>query len=122
MTFQNRVGLWVEECFGKEIAQDKVERNHRFLEEALELVQSLGLTAEEAHLLVHYVYNRPPGVPTQELGGVMVTLAALCYSYNGALEMTEDGQAELDRINQPHIKEKIRIKQQNKPKHSPLPE
>ena len=41
-TFQRRVVAWLMECFSMEVCLDRTERNHRFLEEALELVQSLG--------------------------------------------------------------------------------
>ncbi len=40
--FQNRVAPWMEACFGPEISADRVERNDRFIEEALELVQASG--------------------------------------------------------------------------------
>lgn len=33
--FQNYVRNWAIACFGREAADDKTERNHRFLEEAL---------------------------------------------------------------------------------------
>lgn len=116
--FQQRVQPWMMTCFGAEIAADRIERNHRFLEEALELVQSCGCTANEAHQLVDYVYGRPVGEPVQEVGGVMVTLAALCLA-NG-LDMHQAGEAELARI---WTKvEAIRAKQAAKPKHSPLPQ
>lgn len=59
-------------CFGATISRDKAERNHRFLEEALELVQACGCTESEAAQLVAYVYGRPAGDPPQEVGGVMV--------------------------------------------------
>ena len=36
--FQERVGEWMQACFTPEICADTVERNHRFLEESLELV------------------------------------------------------------------------------------
>lgn len=105
-------------CFGAMIAGDREERNHRFLEEALELVQACGCTASEAHQLVDYTYGRPTGEPPQEVGGVMVTLAALCLA-NG-LDMHAAGEAELARV---WTKvEQIRAKQAAKPKHSPLPE
>lgn len=94
--FQVRVNIWLLECFGEEIAKDKVERNHRFLEEAIELVQSLGCTRSEAHQLVDYTFDRPIGESVQETGGVMVTLAALCLA-NG-LNMDEAGEIELARI------------------------
>ncbi|MCK5020064.1 MAG: hypothetical protein KAS32_23625 [Candidatus Peribacteraceae bacterium] len=100
------------------IAGDKEERNHRFLEEALELVQSCDCTRQEAHQLVDYVYGRPVGEKTQEVGGVMVTLAALCLAQE--LNMHEAGETELNRI---WTKvEQIRAKQATKPKHSPLAE
>ena len=70
-------------CFTEEICRDRVQRNHRFLEEALELVQSLGCTASEAHQLVDYVFGRPVGEPTQELGGAIITLHALAGQQYG---------------------------------------
>jgi hypothetical protein len=99
------------------IAGDKEERSHRFLEEALELVQACGCTADEAHQLVDYVYGRPVGEKHQEVGGVMVTLAALCLAQ--ALDMHEAGETELKRV---WTKvEAIRAKQAAKPKVGPLP-
>jgi len=116
--FQQRVQPWLMACFGEMIAGDREERNHRFLEEALELVQACGCTASEAHQLVDYVYGRPLGEPHQEVGGVMVTLAALCLA-NG-LNMHADAETELARI---WTKVgAIRAKGAAKPKHSPLPE
>jgi hypothetical protein len=114
---QHRVQPWMMECFGPTISADKQERNHRFLEEALELVQACGATQSEAHELVDYVYGRPVGEPSQEVGGVMITLAALCLAND--LNMHQAGEVELARI---WTKvEQIRAKQAAKPKHSPLP-
>lgn len=117
-TFQVRVKPWMLECFGAEIAADAEERNHRFLEEALELVQACGCTRGEAHQLVDYVFSRPVGEKHQEVGGVMVTLAALCLAQS--LDMHEAGETELARI-WTKVAE-IRAKQAAKPKHSPLPQ
>jgi len=116
--FQPHVGIWMHACFGPEIAGDKVERNHRFLEEALELVQAAGCTRSEAHQLVDYVFDRPVGDLQQEAGGVMVTLAALCLAHG--ISMHVAGDVELARCNR--NVEKIRAKQAAKPRHSPLPE
>ena len=116
-TLQSRVAPWMAACFGPEISADLVERNHRFLEEALELVQACGCSEGEAHALVEYVYGRDVGEPHQEVGGVMITLAALCLA--NALDMHEAGEDELARI---WTKvEQIRAKQAAKPKNSPLP-
>ena len=115
--FQQGVAKWMEACFGPVISADCVERNHRFIEEALELVQACGCQRSEAHQLVDYVYNREMGEPTQEVGGVMVTLAALCLA-NG-FDMASAGRTELARV---WTKiETIRAKQAAKPRHSPLP-
>jgi hypothetical protein len=116
--FQGRVDPWLLTCFGESIARDRQERSHRFLEEALETVQAAGTTASEAHQLVDYVFGRPVGELPQEIGGTMVTLAALCLAHQ--VDMAEAGEAELARI---WTKvETIRAKQAAKPKHGPLPE
>jgi len=118
MSFQSEVDSWMMQCFGRAITDDTVERNHRFLEESLELVQACGCSQSEAHQLVDYVFNRPVGEVSQEVGGVMVTLAALCTAQ--CVRMDEDGKEELDRV---WTKiEQIRAKQAAKPRYSPLPE
>lgn len=120
ISFQHRVKEWAIKCFGITIATNRKERNYRFLEESLELVQSLNLTKDEAHKLVEYVFNRPKGDPRQEVGGVMTTIASLCNANDFNLELCANN--ELMRINTPTILEKIRIKQANKPNQtSPLP-
>jgi hypothetical protein len=120
ISFQKRVAPWMQECFGPVVSSDTVERNHRFLEEALELVQTCGCSRNDALQLVDYVYDRPVGEPSQEVGGIMVTLAALClaqgFDMHGACEI------ELARISEPEIVKKIRLKQATKPKGSPLPQ
>lgn len=116
-TFQFRVGRWMIACFGPVISADVHERNHRFLEESLELVQACGCTRADAHSLVDYVFNRPTGEQPQEVGGVMVTLAALCQAQDK--NMMECGEMELKRIwGKIEI---IRMKQTTKPASSPLP-
>jgi len=116
-SFQSRVAPWMAACFGDAIASDVVERCDRFVEEAIELTQSLGHSAERAHALVDYVYGRPKGGPEQEVGGVMVTLAALCLATG--CNMHAAGEAELVRI---WIKiDQIREKQAAKPAGSALP-
>lgn len=116
--FQERVNEWMQKCFGPVISADKIERNYRFLEEALELVQSYGCTKSEALQLVDYVFSRPVGDPHQEIGGVMITLAALCNADHRSFELA--GEDELDRVWSKI--EQIRAKQASKPKHSPLPQ
>ncbi|MER9182948.1 hypothetical protein [Mesorhizobium sp. M0767] len=116
--FQDRVQPFMVACLGEEIARDGIERNHRFLEESLELVQALGCTASEAHQLVDYVFGRAIGEPHQEAGGVAVTFAALCNAHgiNGAVAAENELTRCWSKI------DKIRAKQAAKPKHGPLPE
>lgn len=117
--FQARVHVWILACFNEQIAKDTGERNERFLEEALEMVQANGLPVEAARELVEYVYNRAVGEPEQEAGGVMVTFAALCQS--AGLDLVAAGEKELTRISDPMVMEKIRLKQLSKPAMSALP-
>jgi len=116
---QARVKPWLLECFGEKIAADQTERNHRFLEEAIELVQACCCAESEAHQLVDYVYGRPVGEKSQEVGGVLVTLAALCLAQG--LDMHDAAEVELSRIMQPEIISKIREKQKRKPAMGTLP-
>lgn len=116
-SFQERVQHWMQACFGAEISADRLERNHRFLEEALELVQACGATRDDALALVAYVFDRPAGNIAQEVGGVMITLAALADP--NAVSMTGAGEKELARIWEKL--EPIRAKQATKPHGSPLP-
>lgn len=116
-SYQARVAPWMLACFGEMTEGDREERAHRFLEEALELVQACGSTADEAHQLVDYVYGRATGERAQEVGGVVLTLAALCLAEG--LEMAGCAETELARV---WTKiDQIRAKQAAKPKHSPLP-
>src|SRR5918994_6133667 len=77
-SFQSRCVDWYRICFSREPHVEPMTRCHRFLEESLELAQSVGVSADEAAQLVSYVYSRPSGHATQEIGGVMTTLAVLC--------------------------------------------
>lgn len=117
MKFQAAVLEWMLACFGADIAGDRVERNHRFLEEALELVQATGCTREHTKALVDYVFDRPVGEVNNEVGGVLLTLAALCSA--AMVGMDECAEAELRRV---WTKiDVIRAKQAAKPRFSPLP-
>lgn len=110
--YQSRVRRWVLQCFGRQIADDMVERSFRFLEEALELVQSVGCTKDQALALVDYVYNRPVGNTTQEVGGVLVTLHA--FAAAAAIDAQHAGEVELMRVDNPETIAKIRRKQASK--------
>lgn len=111
-TFQERVAPWMETCFGAKITNDPHERNLRFIEEALELVQSLELSKEAAHFMVDYVYSREKGDPPQEVAGTIISLAALCIAHH--IDMQAEGDKELARIWP--LADKIRERQKTKPR------
>lgn len=118
VAFQTRVSDWMMQCFGANITNSKLERCYRFSEEAGELVQALGMTEQQWHDIGTYVWGRPVGEPSQEVGGVMVTLAALCFAAD--LNMAEDGETELTRINSPAVMDKIRAKHAAKVLRTPF--
>ncbi len=115
--YQSRVMAWMRACFKPAHIIDTRTRGHRFLEEALELVQAGGCTKDEAIRLVEYVYNRPVGVIAQEVGGTMVTLAALCSAFHTDLFWCADTELERCWTNIA----KIRAKQDLKPDFGPEP-
>lgn len=117
--YQVRVDVWHRECFGFESSADPTERADRHLEEVLELLQGLGYDFSRIAMLADYVASRPAGRPAQEVGGVMLTLAALCNAHN--IDLGGAAEAELGRVNDPATLLKIRAKQVAKPRGGPLP-
>lgn len=115
--WQQSVNEWMTDTFGPEITKDSLERTWRFLEEALELVQSLNMTEEQVRKLTTYVFSRPKGETFQEIGSTLLTLAALTNS----LGINEE-EAQLKELERVWLKqETIRAKQRGKPTNSPLP-
>ena len=111
--FQRRIRRWMRRLDDATMHWDDVqERSLRFLEEATELVQSLGMPKERAAKVLDYVYSRPVGVPSQEVGGAMVTLAVLCQSADISLE--DSSLEELERIQRPEVMRKILNRQAEK--------
>lgn len=107
-TYQDRVAEWMVTCFGADITNSLQERCFRFFEEAGELCQALGMTEQQARDLVAYTWSRDQGEPMQEVGGVMVTLAAMCHA--AGLDMAAAGETELARIDTPETMEHIKRK------------
>jgi hypothetical protein len=119
-SFQDQVGEWVTETFGTEIATDKKERCHRLIEEVAELVQTCNYPLTDAIQIFNSVYARKKGAIYQEIGGTMVTLAALCCVLKK--DMHDCGDVEFNRINNPETQKKIRAKHALKFHREKLPE
>ena len=75
---QRAILRWACDVFGAACATNRAERIQRFVEEALELAQALDMSRAEAHALVDFVYDRAKGEVHQEVGGVSISLLALC--------------------------------------------
>jgi hypothetical protein len=117
--FQSRTLVWLRACWPNTASTPTLERVDRFLEEALELAQAQGYPRERIATLVNYVYDRPIGEPSSEVGGVMVTLAALCGT--AGLDMHDAGEAELARVSTPEKMARLRAKNAGWDASSPLP-
>jgi len=96
--FQDRLIDWFKFTFQEqfpELIDNKRERNHRFIEEAIELVQACDMSKSELISLVNEVYNRPKGDIFKEIGGVCTTLTVLAN--NHGISINEAAEAELKR-------------------------
>lgn len=111
--FQMQCQGWQEKAFGELTNESLQMRAMRFLEEAVELFQTAGLSKEKANEIVAYTFGRPVGDPCQEVGGVMVTLAAFCNA--GDISLENEAWREFIRIDTPEMIQKIRDKQVSKP-------
>ena len=77
MRSEDRVELWVRTRIGPGHMNRK-ERAMRLFEEAAELAQAEGITAEQLVTQIAYVFTRPGGEPSQEAGGVAVCIVGYC--------------------------------------------
>lgn len=73
----SEVGRWTVDTFNAEVWYSPIERGARLIEEAIEAGQVAGVPMEMAKNILLKVYNGPPGVMTQELGGVLICWASM---------------------------------------------
>jgi hypothetical protein len=110
---QENVADWIVKCFGIQALESRRERALRFIEEAIELAQSSGLTNTDVKIMSDYVFNRIPGDVDNEIGGVCVTLNGLAS--NLGYNVKDCFVKELIRINKSDFVEKVQRKQNSKP-------
>lgn len=106
MPYQERVKDWIISTFDEAVIVDIPERCHRFIEEALELVQCLGLSKEDVYRHVTRTYGRPLGDPQQEIGGVMVTLNGLATAAGIDVQLAAETELGNNIKNAASIREK----------------
>lgn len=92
---QDQVRDWVIRCWG-EGAVSVVERVERFSEEAAELTQAEGISRARLFEIIGHVYDKEPGQPAQEVGGIGTTLLAYCSAKGVSADECE--RRELSRI------------------------
>lgn len=110
--YQSQCHAWAFEAVGERAAVSPRERAMRFLEEAIELAQACGVHGDLAVQLVRDVYDNPVGAVEQEVGGTMLTLAALCEATG--VNLVTAAEAELARVQDPKVIAKVRARQATK--------
>lgn len=93
---QTLIRKWAIAAFGHDEATSIPQRGVRLLEEAIEAAQAAGVTAEMAHELVTFVFNRPAGELPQELAQVSLTAMLLADAACVSIEAVEC--AEIARV------------------------
>jgi len=108
---EERVNIWLRDCVGHEVADDLAERNHRFCEEALELLQACGYTRAQIDAMADVVYSKPPSSNQGgECADVIICLVQLARARNiDLVKMVREGIAR-NWANSDKIREKNRTK------------
>ncbi len=92
---QATVRDWISHVFGIRTLNLRF-RAVGVLEEALELAQACGYPKEKIAGLVEKVYANPPGEVGQEVGGVSISVLALCDTAGISADHCET--VEIDRV------------------------
>ncbi len=109
-SFQLRAWDWLGLALGRDVARSKRQRALRFVEEAIELAQAIGISEHEVIDEARNIYSVPAHGVEREIGGVLVTLAVLCEAYG--LNMEKIGE---DTLADNHKRlDQIREKQKSK--------
>lgn len=80
--YQERVQTWISDTFDPDQVTNIPERCFRFVEEAIELAQALGMQREDMYRLITRTYGREPGNVFSEIGDVAITLNGLSTAVN----------------------------------------
>lgn len=91
---QLKIFEWGKQAFGEINMISPQMRAIRLLEEAIEVYQAAGCDPNQAKLLVDYVFGRPSGTVTQELGGVGVCVLAMAECLGASADYLEEDECE----------------------------
>lgn len=104
---------WVCRSFGTAVAVNLEERACRVLEEAAELAQASQVSHAKARIIIDSVFFKPTGAIYQEIGGVGITLLALCEARNIDLDKaTFDELRRILHLDPMYLRAKQNIKAQ----------
>lgn len=115
-TITKRVVNWVVEAFGEDYQKDKKARCLRLIEEAAELAQTQDVPKEQLHNLIEHVYSKDKGEYSQELAGCLTTICSAAGALGEDLYYVYE--KEINRVEQPEIMEKCRLKNMEKRKNN----
>jgi hypothetical protein len=108
-----QVRAWVREAFGPVLAAPEAprERGLRFVEEAIELAQALGVTAQEVAALTQRVYEKPADSVAKEVPQVFICLLAVVGAYGQDLvALVNNEWARIQNLGPAHFTERMRRK------------
>ena len=93
---QKQVSDWCAAAFGADHAASIPQRGIRHAEEAIETAQASGCDPAMIHKLVDYIYEKPAGALSQEIGGSGLTLLALAQA--AGLSADDEERLEVERV------------------------
>ena len=94
LDIDKRMDAWLVAVEGPDWKSDPKERRTRFLEEGIELYQTLGFTKDQIVEMIDRVYVKEAGEFEEEVAGTFLTLMCLCMCYKVDLLQTVSDQLE----------------------------
>ena len=112
LRLQKRVVDWVRSTFDEATQANTAERALRFVEEAIELGQAVGVPRRDIDRLADRVYGNPPGEASKEVAGCGITLLSIAGTLG--VDFLGVTSAEIERLEAPEMRERARRRQHEK--------
>lgn len=109
LTWRPRMLAWHRMVFGdRHMVNGAKVYSMRLMEEAMELAQAEGVTADQAMTILRQMFDKPAGEPAKEFGGVLVTATGYANFADRDIEATFE--AEYERIQDSAVVERVRFR------------